>query len=193
MLKTLPRQKIIRVWPWNWKSNIFSQLHIQAPKMLSRCKKIHKPGRNFSEFSRTFIELPGFKVQLTFVHGDSAMATLTSKSNILSEEVGIEAVTRLWHRCFLVNLVNFLRTPFLSTPETVVLYMYFSRSYLHLEKICWVLQRERCQLVFRRQGINVSSLSFIILRKALFWNTWLLSQSSREKQISCAKLLLTWY
>ena len=66
-------------------SNYF-QLHLQAhififmrcmkisecgkyEHMLLGCKRIQKPGRTFSGFSRIFMELCGFKVQLALPHG----------------------------------------------------------------------------------------------------------------------------
>ena len=77
---------MVRIWPWNWKSNIFSQLHLQTQififisclkvwewekywHMVLRCKRIHKPGRTFSGFSRIFMELCKSKVQLGPPHG----------------------------------------------------------------------------------------------------------------------------
>ena len=38
--------------------------------MLSTFKRIYKPGLTFSGFSRTFIEISGFKVQLDPPHGN---------------------------------------------------------------------------------------------------------------------------
>ena len=66
--------------PFKFTSNYF-QLHFQAhififmrclkvsgcekyKHMVLGCKRIHKPGRTFSGFSRIFMELCGFKVQL---------------------------------------------------------------------------------------------------------------------------------
>ena len=77
------RQKIVRLE--NWNSNIFFQLHLLVPiflfisclktwswekyqHMLSGCKKFHKPGHRFSEFSQTFIELSVLKAELAPPH-----------------------------------------------------------------------------------------------------------------------------
>ena len=81
-----PLLKIIRIWPWNLKSNIFSPtlssgVHFyiyEMPKDLgmrkiwahgTRMQKNPQTRRTFSGFSRIFMELCGSKVQLAPSHG----------------------------------------------------------------------------------------------------------------------------
>ena len=77
-------QKSLRIWPWNWKSNMFSQLHLQLRwYMLSGCKRIEKPACEFYSFSRAFTELSAFKVQFVTFTEIQAIATITPKSSLI--------------------------------------------------------------------------------------------------------------
>ena len=83
------RPKIVRVWLWNRNSNVMSQLHFHAPiffiyQLSESWERIHKPGRTFNGFSRTFLEISGFQVLLAHFRMEiSAMATLTANSSIV--------------------------------------------------------------------------------------------------------------
>ena len=66
--------------------------------MVLGCKRIHKPGRTFSGFSRVFMELYGSKVQLAPQHGYFIMASLTPKSSIFKWKSG-----SIWTFLFLLH------------------------------------------------------------------------------------------
>ena len=102
----------MRIWPWNWKSNIYSQLQLQVHififmsclkfwewkkymHMVLGCKRIHKPGRIFSGFSWSY---EGPKSNLHPSTEISSMASLTPKLSIECSECLKIILSNFW--CF---------------------------------------------------------------------------------------------